>query len=107
MRAFREDELGPTDSQNNPLGGEVFHVFSFELRQKIIGNLDGGLFYDRGNVQFDHSDFFESTGFRDALGVGLRYVLPIGPIRLDWGVNPDPKGNESRSVLHFTVGMAF
>ncbi|HUR28616.1 MAG TPA: BamA/TamA family outer membrane protein [Planctomycetota bacterium] len=107
VRSFREDQLGPTDAQDNPLGGEVFHVLSAELRQKLTGNLDGALFFDTGNVQLAHEDYFESTGFRDAIGVGLRYVLPIGPIRLDLGINPDPQSGESRSVLHFTVGMAF
>ncbi|MEO6708986.1 MAG: BamA/TamA family outer membrane protein [Planctomycetota bacterium] len=107
VRSFREDQLGPTDVRGNPLGGEVYHVFSIELRQKLTGNLDAGLFFDTGNVQLDHNDFFESTGFRDAIGIGLRYVLPIGPIRLDLGFNPDPDNGESPSVLHFTVGMAF
>jgi outer membrane translocation and assembly module TamA len=44
---------------------------------------------------------------RYALGVGLRYVLPVGPIRVDWGFNPDQRDGESLSVLHVSVGMAF
>lgn len=107
VRSFKEDRLGPTDVQGNALGGEAFHVFSLELRQRLRGNLDAALFFDLGNVQLDHTDFFDDSGFREGLGVGLRYNLPIGPIRLDWGVNPDPRDSESRSVLHFTVGMAF
>ncbi len=107
VRSFREEQLGPKDAQGNPLGGEAFHIFAIELRQKLTGNLDGALFYDLGNVQLDHNDFFQGTGFRDGVGIGLRYVLPIGPIRLDFGINPDPRQGESRSVLQFTVGMAF
>jgi outer membrane translocation and assembly module TamA len=58
-------------------------------------------------VQLDYQDFFSTSDFRSGIGVGLRYRLPIGPIRVDYAVNPDPHDSESRSVLHFTVGMAF
>ena len=107
VRSFREDRLGPTDVFGNHLGGETFHVFSLELRQKLTGNLDCALFVDTGNVQLEASEFFDTDDFRSAYGAGLRYVLPIGPIRLDYGINPDPDTGESRAVLHFTVGMAF
>jgi outer membrane protein assembly complex protein YaeT len=107
VRSFREDRLGPTDINNNPVGGESFQLFSVELRQELKGNLEGALFYDLGNVQLDYQDFFSTSDFRSGIGVGLRYRLPIGPIRVDYAVNPDPHDSESRSVLHFTVGMAF
>ncbi len=107
VRSFREDQLGPTDAQGNPVGGETSQVFSAELRQRLVGNLEGALFLDAGNVQLQAADFFEASGFREGYGVGLRYVLPIGPIRLDYGINPDPRQGESSYVLHFTVGMAF
>jgi len=107
VRSFREDQLGPTDAQGNPVGGETFQVLSAELRQALRGNLEGALFVDTGNVQLEHADFFSTEDFRSGVGIGLRYRLPIGPIRVDYAVNPDPRDSESRAVLHFTVGMAF
>ena len=44
---------------------------------------------------------------RYAIGVGLRYKLPIGPIRLDYGVNPDPRPFEDFGAFHFSFGFAF
>ncbi len=44
---------------------------------------------------------------RYALGGGLRYNLPVGPLRLDYGVNPSPKANESFGAFHFSFGFAF
>jgi outer membrane protein insertion porin family len=44
---------------------------------------------------------------RYALGVGLRYKLPIGPVRLDYGVNPDPQNGEDFGAFHFSFGFAF
>jgi outer membrane protein insertion porin family len=41
------------------------------------------------------------------VGVGLRYKLPVGPIRLDYGVNPDPRIDEDSGAFHFSFGFAF
>jgi outer membrane protein insertion porin family len=44
---------------------------------------------------------------RYALGVGLRYALPVGPIRLDYGINPDRRQDEDFGAFHFSFGVAF
>jgi outer membrane translocation and assembly module TamA len=44
---------------------------------------------------------------RYALGLGLRYKLPIGPIRLDYGWNPDRQPGEDFGAFHFSFGFAF
>jgi outer membrane protein assembly factor BamA len=107
VRSFEENELGPKDAAGEPLGGEAFHIASLELRRNLIGELDGALFYDVGTLVTESNDFLEFGDARHALGAGLRYQLPIGPIRVDWGWNPEPKSDEDTWVLHFSVGMAF
>ena len=37
----------------------------------------------------------------------VRYLLPIGPLRLDVGFNPDARDGEDDYVIHLSVGMAF
>jgi outer membrane protein insertion porin family len=37
----------------------------------------------------------------------LRYKLPIGPIRLDYGFNPDRQPGEDIGAFHFSFGFAF
>lgn len=107
VRSFQEDELGLEDSAGNPLGGEAYDVVSLELRQRLYGNLEGALFYDGGNVVDHHEDWQEFRDFRHALGVGVRYRLPIGPIRFDFGWNPDARSGEDDWAAHLSVGMAF
>ncbi|MCK6446665.1 MAG: BamA/TamA family outer membrane protein [Planctomycetes bacterium] len=107
VRAFRENELGPTDADGEPLGGEGFNVFSFELRRELLGNLDGALFWDVGDVVSRADEFLALDDLRHGPGVGLRYRLPVGPVRLDLGHNLDPRDGESRWVLHLSVGMSF
>ncbi len=107
VRAFEEDQLGPVDSNGEPLGGEVLHLGSIEVRQELLGRLHTALYYDIGNVKRDYNDALDFSGLRGGPGIGLRYLLPVGPIRLDLGFNPDPRLDESRFVWHFSVGMAF
>ena len=107
VRAFREDELGPLDAQGEPLGGEAYTVLSAELRRPLAGNLEYALFVDSGNVVPQAGDFFEFEGFRTGVGLGLRYLLPIGPLRFDFAVNPDADNGEDEYVLHFAVGLPY
>ncbi|MDB6007349.1 MAG: family outer membrane protein [Prosthecobacter sp.] len=48
-----------------------------------------------------------SSDFRQAIGAGLRYHLPFGPIRIDYGYNPSRRAGEQSGFLHVTVGFAF
>jgi outer membrane protein assembly complex protein YaeT len=107
VRAFHENDLGPRDVDGEPLGGEAFNVFSVELRHELATNLDGALFWDAGDVAPRAGDFLSLRDVRQGPGVGLRYRLPVGPVRLDLGYNPEPRGNESSWVLHLSVGMSF
>lgn len=128
VRSFKESELGPRDSTGDPAGGLAYNVLSAELRQRLVGDFTGTLFTDFGNVAPNRTredegrppyrnrsqilsdtlgDFFR--GFRPGVGCGLQYLLPVGPARVDFAVNPDrdKERNEDRYVLHFSVGMAF
>jgi outer membrane translocation and assembly module TamA len=44
---------------------------------------------------------------RYAVGLGLRYKLPIGPVRIDYGYNPDRRAGEDVGAFHFSFGFAF
>jgi outer membrane protein assembly complex protein YaeT len=107
VRSFLEDQLGPKDVDGNPIGGEAFNVLSFELRRPIVGHFDGALFWDLGNVATDHTDYFHFEDIRMGVGIGFRYQLPVGPLRLDGAINPNPRDDEARGAVHFSVGMAF
>jgi outer membrane protein insertion porin family len=106
VRSFSELTLGPKDDAGYPLGGESFTVFNIEYTFPIWGDLYGALFVDAGNVVQDAADF----GLRDmryALGGGLRYNLPIGAVRFDYGYNPSPAPGEAQGAFHFAIGVAF
>lgn len=106
VRSFGERELGPHDRHGNPLGGEFYTVFNAEYTFPIYGELQGAVFADAGNL-LPTSEEPGLDDMRYALGIGLRYKLPIGPIRLDYGFNPDPQAHEDSGAFHFSFGFAF
>jgi outer membrane protein assembly factor BamA len=105
VRSFAERELGPKDRTGNPLGGELYTVFNAEYTFPIKGGLQGAVFVDAGSLKNDESP--DSDEMRYGIGLGLRYALPIGPLRLDYGVNPNPKAHEDFGAFHFSFGFAF
>jgi len=105
VRSFVERELGPKDAFGNPIGGETFTVFNVEYTFPIVGDLEGAVFTDAGSVGQYVNDGIGVL--RYGLGPGLRYKLPIGPLRLDYGYNPSPKFGEARGAINFSFGFAF
>lgn len=104
VRSFTERRLGPRDMvTGNPIGGLAYTISNVEFNFPIRGDLHGAVFYDVGNVTRNPS----FSGLRSAVGGGLRYNLPIGPLRIDYGLNPSPQPGESRGALHVSFGIAF
>lgn len=106
VRSFGERELGPHDNHGHPIGGEFFTVFNAEYTFPLFGELQGAVFVDAGNLLPEASNPGLSD-LRLGIGAGLRYALPIGPIRLDYGINPDPRPDEDFGAFHFSFGFAF
>src|SRR5437667_403224 len=106
VRSFAERDLGPHDNHGHPVGGEFFTVFNVEYTFPIFGELQGAVFTDAGNL-LPTSEDIGLNNMRYAVGAGLRYKLPVGPIRLDYGINPDPHQFEDFGAFHFSFGFAF
>lgn len=100
-RGFPDYQAGPRDPTTGfPLGGTALFFNQTELRFPLIGaNIGGVLFHDFGNVFSRLSNFsFRVTQNNNqdfdymvhAVGFGLRYRTPVGPVRLDlaYSINP-------------------
>jgi outer membrane protein assembly factor BamA len=71
------------------VGGNGFLGVNAEFRFPILGNLGGTVFYDAAQVWKRPGDihvaFEGDDGLRQGFGVGLRYLTPIGPVRVEYG----------------------
>jgi outer membrane translocation and assembly module TamA len=66
----------------------------------------GTVFFDSGSLSPDGLSI-PTSNFRSGIGLGLRYALPVGPIRLDVGINPSPRPYEAWGATNLSFGFAF
>ena len=106
VRSFPERELGPQDRRGNPVGGEFYTIFNAEASVPVWKGLRFAGFADSGNLLSAYEDI-SLDDMHHAAGVGLRYDLPIGPVRMDYGWNLNRQEDEPEGAFHLGIGMSF
>ena len=99
-------DVGPRDAHGEPLGGKTLARATVEWTFPIIEKARGALFYDTGFVNADAYDFSTSHIASD-IGFGLRLDLPIGPLRVDYGIPIQKDGRSGSGKFNFNVGYQF
>ena len=110
VRGFRNRDIGPVDNNNEPLGGDTMAYQNTELTFPIMDRVRGAVFNDLGFLDarsFHYTDAWHEMNM--AAGVGLRLNLPIGPLRLDYGIPYKDQGynHNNSGKFSFDVGYQF
>lgn len=86
-------------------GGDQFVAFGAELRVPMATSVEAAVFYDAGNIWESPTSILNNLVLRDAVGVGLRWLTPIGRIAIDLGMNlsPDALLGEQRFGPYFSI----
>jgi outer membrane protein insertion porin family len=114
-RAYGRDELGirgqtlvPNASGTGflPVGGNGLLLFNLEYRFPVFDAFGGTIFYDTGNVWPDWRSI-RIKDLKNGIGLGARYLSPIGPIRAGIGWKLDREKGESGYQLFFNIGNPF
>lgn len=137
LRAFGLNQAGPRDLNSGfPVGGSGLFINNLELRMPPVtlpfvqDNVSFAVFHDAGNVFDTGHDMLrsltqwnqpnssacrnQSTYLRcdfnyiaQAVGLGVRYKTPIGPVRIDIGYNLNPPYFPSfQTVTNTTTGTS-
>ncbi len=101
-RAYGYNRLGASDSMCNEVGAKTLIDTTLEVSHSVYKNIDAALFYDATMISEKSFEF--TIDFIHALGIGLRYLTPIGPVKLDFGMNVEDK---NQYALHFQIGQSF
>ncbi len=114
IRSFKFRSLSPRDDQGIRIGGSSEIIGSTEYLIPVGFGIRLAGFFDIGNAFGFGTDAqghslkeFDLTKLRKAVGAGVRWQSPFGPIRLDYGINLDRKAGEDFGAFHFAVGTAF
>ncbi len=106
VRGYGRRRLGPISRADDPLGGLSLLEGSVELRRPLWRELGGALFLDFGQISTRSLDL-PVDDLKFALGLGLSYTTPLGPLRLDVGFPLDPPKGDQAWQVHFSVGQFF
>jgi len=109
VRGFEYGDISPIDPiTGDRIGGEKMMCYNIEFRFPLVEEqgVMGVLFFDAGNV-FTKDEDYMFSGIRMGAGAGIRWYSPVGPLRLEWGKNLDPKSGEPSSNWEFTIGTPF
>lgn len=104
VRGFGYQQLGPRDSNNDPVGGRSLVEGAIEARYRF-GNFGIVPFFDVGQAYASTQPKF--TDLRYGAGIGARYYTNFGPVRFDVATPLGRRKGESKVAIYISIGQAF
>lgn len=107
IRGLGYGEAGPKDSKNDPIGAKRALIANIEYLFPIVSEMKfkGLIFFDIGKG-YNKGEKFGSD-IKYSTGFGFRWFSPVGPIKIDYGINLNRKEGESKSKIEFGFGSFF
>lgn len=117
-RAYGRDDLGirgetlllsEDGDEYLPVGGDGLLLFNLEYRFPVFGSFGGTIFFDTGNLWADWRSI-DLGELKNGVGIGVRYLSPIGPLRagIGWKLDRERGALEEPAYeLFFNIGNPF
>lgn len=108
VRGYGYQQLGPKDTDGDPIGGRGLAEFAIEARIRLRqfgGNFGVVPFFDGGSLSTGRSPALDKWRF--AAGLGVRYYSSFGPIRIDVGVPLNRQKGDGPVAVTVSLGQAF
>ena len=105
VRGYGYQDIGPVDATGMPTGGLSFFEVSAEMRIQITDSFGIVPFIDGGTVSATSTPDFSTMRF--GAGLGVRYLTPFGPLRVDVGVPLDRRPGDPDFGIYAGIGQSF
>ncbi|MGB6120003.1 MAG: autotransporter assembly complex family protein [Mesorhizobium sp.] len=110
VRGYGYQDIGPkvvdpATGKLVPTGGRSFAEASLEMRVQVTDTFGVVPFIDAGTVS--DSAFPDFKDVRLGAGVGIRYLTPFGPLRIDGAVPLNKRPGDASFGIYAGIGQAF
>lgn len=106
IRGYAQGEATQRDAGGRFVGVRSAWLVNVELEQLVTGRWTVVLFADGLGTAVSAEDWPGDETLGSA-GLGVRYQSPIGPVRLEYGRNVNPRSGDPAGTLHFSIGFPF
>ncbi len=109
IRGFDYGKASPIDPDSGDrIGGDKMWYSNIEYVFPLLpdAGIRGAIFFDIGRA-FDNDEDWAIEEYDKSTGLELRWLSPLGPLRLVWGYNLDPEDDEDTTVWDFSMGGTF
>lgn len=105
VRGYAYQGIGPKDIDGQPIGGLSLFETSVEMRIAVTDTIGVVPFVDAGTVST--KSFPDFADMKVGAGVGLRYITPFGPLRIDAAVPLNRDRGDPHFGIYAGIGQAF
>ncbi|MGE0503487.1 MAG: autotransporter assembly complex family protein [Rhizobiaceae bacterium] len=105
VRGYAYQGIGPRDVFGKPTGGLSYTEASLEMRMAVTETFGVVPFIDAGSVSTSSIPDFSNLRF--GAGVGIRYLTPFGPLRVDAAVPLNRRPGDPKFGIYAGIGQSF
>ncbi len=106
IRGYQFGEAAPRDDNGELVGGETYTIANLEFEQGITPTWSVVFFFDALGQSVSIDQWPAEEGLYSA-GLGVRWKSLIGPVRLEYGHNLNPREDDPSGTLHLSIGFPF
>ena len=109
IRGYEYGKVSPIDPETGDrIGGDRMWYTNVEFVVPVLKKqgVFGVAFFDAGDSLADDQEWTFNEVAK-AVGLEIRWLSPMGPLRVVWGYNLDPLPDEPQTVWDFSIGGQF
>ena len=106
IRGYPEGEAAPIGEEGGFVGAKTYLLLNVDLEQALTPKWSAVLFFDALGTAVNLEDYPSSEELY-TIGLGVRYQTIIGPLRVEYGRNLNPRPTDPSGSLLFSLGFPF